>query len=109
MRDETRSADGSSEQVLAIFRNGMATVEEVVGIEGVVAEILPKVAMQAVGSGLHCRIDDAAGRMPELGVEVAVLDLEFFYSIGRRNNRRVRAGVVAAVELDVVVDAVETK
>src|ERR1700728_1071551 len=50
MWDENRSADGSSEKVLAIFRNGMAAVEEVIGVEGIVAEILPKIAMQAIRS-----------------------------------------------------------
>lgn len=65
--------------------------------------------MQPIGAGADGGIHHATGGVAKLGVEIAVLDLELLYGVRRRNNRGIGTGIVAAIELDVVVDSVEAE
>ncbi len=55
------------------------------------------------------RVDDAAGGVPKFGVEVAALQREFLDGIGRRHDGGVGPGIVAAIDLDIVVNAVQAE
>ena len=65
---EHRAAEGAAELVLLEVRLGAAgaVVEEVVGVEGVVAEELEGAAVELVGARLDLQVDDAAERAAEL-------------------------------------------
>ena len=95
---------------LAVQRRGAAgSVEEIIRVQIVVAHVLPQVAVHAIGAGFERRVDDAAGGVSEFGVEVAALQREFLNGVRRRDNGGVGPGIVAAVELDIVVNAVEAE
>src|SRR6202008_3268172 len=53
-------------------------------IEFVVAQELPGRAVELVGSGLDCGINDRSAGSPEFRAEVAGLHLEFLNCVGRR-------------------------
>ena len=84
-------------------------VKEIIGVQIVVAHVLPSVTVHCIGAGFERRVDDAAGGVAKLGVEVAALQREFLDGIRRRYDGGVGPGIVAAIELDVVVDAVEAE
>ena len=113
VRDENRAPGREAEEVLVIGGNGLGNaiqvIEEIVGVQIVVAHVLPQVAVQAVGARFDGRIDDAAGGVAEFGVEIAALQREFLDGVRRRNDGGIGPGVVAAIELDVVVNAVEAE
>src|SRR6202012_5402664 len=75
----------------------------------IVAEIFPKIAVELIGSGLDRRIDDASGGMPKLCAKVPALEFELLDLIRWRSDGGVAAHRGAAIDFNVVVDAVETK
>ena len=56
---DDRTADGCAELILAVLGNGERV--EVAGIEHVIAEVFPQIAVKAVGAGLDAGIDDRTG------------------------------------------------
>jgi hypothetical protein len=103
LREVDRSAEGSAELVLAVFLapGSVGIRDEIVGVEGFVAQILPGVAPETIGSGFDDGVDDCADGVPEFRAVVAVLELEFFDGIGRGRDG------VAAEDLQVIVDAAD--
>ena len=100
---EHRAADGAAELVLLELGLGAsgAVVEEVVGVERVVAVELEAAATQAVGPGLDLQVHDAAERPAEFGRVGRRLQLELVERIhAREDDDGLQPGLV-------VVDAVE--
>ena len=84
----------------------MLVFKEVGGIEMVVAEEFPYVAMKFVGAGLDGGVENGGAGAAKLGAEVRGLDLEFFNSVDRRKNDEVRA-VEEVNGVRVVINAVQ--
>ncbi len=112
-----RAAHRAAELVLMIggARRAGLVCEVVVGVKRRVANVLPKVSMQDVGPRLDRGIHDPTRGMAEFRAEVARLQFEFLDGVRRRHDRRIavvpagsRDGT-GAVNLDVVVNAIETK
>ena len=82
-----RQDDGTTRrdaELIAMERRacgGGAVVEEVVGIQLVVAQKLPRRAVEFVGAGFDRRIDLAAGLASELGRIVRALHAEFVQGV----------------------------
>src|ERR1035438_2983258 len=83
------SADREAELILAVLSLGNAArvLEEVCGIQGVVAQELPDVAMEFVGPGFNGRIQDGASGSAGLRTVVVRLHLEFRNGVNRRLHR----------------------
>ena len=104
-----RAADRPAKLILAIFGFWDVAVEIEICIEQIVAEILPQVSMDAVGSGLYRCIDYAPCRVTEFRTVVAALDFEFLDCVRRGNDGRVSVQRSPAIHLDVVVDPIESE
>src|SRR5271170_6559813 len=65
--NEHRPTNRSSKQILTILSLRLILLlgEVVVGVEGVVADVLPDIDVKLIGSGTDDSIDDSAGRVPE--------------------------------------------
>ena len=70
LRNEHWPTDRSAKLVLTILglRLTLLLGEVVVCVEGVVADVLPDIAVKLIGSGTDDRVDDAAGRVSEFCV-----------------------------------------
>src|SRR5262249_29616460 len=81
---DDRSADGPAEMILAEVPawHTAGAVEEGVGIEFVVADELPDIAVQGVGPALDGGIDNCSRRRAELCRIGACLDPELLQRIG---------------------------
>ena len=103
---DERAAEGRS--VLVLPERGLRApaVEEVVGIEHLVAEKLERRPVDVVGSGLCCHLDDGATSAAELRAVVVGFHLEFLDGVDRGLHRLVGSHHDAA-EVVVVVRAVE--
>ena len=80
--------------------------KEVGGVELVVAEKFPDVAVETVGAGLDGGVENGGAGAAELGAEVRGLHFEFLNGVDRRKNDEVRA-VEEVHGVGVVVDAIE--
>ena len=89
--------------------NPLPVVEEVVGVEILVAKIFPDIAVEAVRSGFDGCVDDGPGRVSELCIEIAALQLELLNGVRWGSNCRVASDLGTTVHLDVVVDAVQSE
>ena len=87
---EDRAADGGAEHVPAQSCTGQLSawpvelVFPLVGVQHVVAEELPGIAMEAVGTRLDGSIDDAARVIAEFRRSIRSDQVEFFNGVGRR-------------------------
>ena len=97
-------AEGGAELVLAVL--GDAGGGEVTRVEDVVAEVLPKTAVDLVGTGFEAGVEDGTGGVAELGAVVAGVDLELGEGV-RRGPDDVAGAVEEVDDVDVVVDAIE--
>src|ERR1700684_3272336 len=81
------SADGSAELILLEVgaRITGELREEIVGVEDVVADELPRRAVEVVGAGFADEVDVSAGAATVGCVEVGGLYAEFFDGVGRRH------------------------
>ena len=103
-----RAAQCPAKLILAEGRFGAAelVIEQIVGVELVIAQELEPAAVQLIGAGLDLDVHDAAVGPAELGGIRAGLNLEFFNGvyIGKDDyGVQVQFVVVDAIEQEVVV------
>ena len=96
---DDRAAGGDAELIL--LQSGNSRLEEVAGVEAVVAQKLPRRSVELVGAGFGHHGDLRAGVAPVLGREVVRQHAHFLHRVGRRV---VHAGVARRI---VEVPAVE--
>src|SRR5262245_12400231 len=58
-------------------------LEEVAGIQRVIAEEFEQLAMKSVGTGASCDVNDGAGALPIFGAERRIIDLELLHTADR--------------------------
>ncbi len=103
-----RTASGGAELV-ALERRSGALVEEVGGVEGVVAQEFKGSAMPLVAAGLRDDDDLAAGMFAELGTIGVALHVEFAHSVDAEQHAAGAAGLHVIFGGAGVLDTVEEK
>ena len=108
MRNDYRTADRSAELVLPEFSfgNSSGILEEICGVELVIAKEFPERPVEMVGAGLNGGIQNGSGGPSELGAKAIGLNLEFLDGVDRRADHKMRA-VEEVDELNVIVNAVK--
>ena len=105
---KNRTAKRAAEHVPAkfVFRgwpSASKIIRPAIGVQNVVPEELPRIAVKAVRPGFNCRADDTALEIPEFGRSVAGNEVEFLNCVRRR---RIAKQVIRHL---VVVHAIEQK
>ncbi len=103
-----RTACGSAELV-ALERRSGALVEEIGGIEGVVAEEFKDGAVPLIAAGLRDDDDLAAGMLAEFGAVGVALDVKFSHSVDAEQRPAGAAGLHVVFGGAGVFDAIEEK
>src|SRR5215472_5208731 len=81
-------------------------LEEVSGIESVIAEELPNVPMKLIGTRLQSRVQHGGAGAPILGTEVCGLNPEFLNRVNRRQDHEVRS-IQKVNRVGIVVNSIE--
>jgi hypothetical protein len=108
MGNEDRAAD-SDAKLIAMklgFRQTGLIEEVIVRIECIVAQKFPGIAVELVGTRLHCGVQHGAGSSTEFRVVVVRLNLEFGESIHRRLNDVVFA-ILSGDDGGIIVDPIQ--